>query len=357
MSVIVNIRFESDLSEFNSTVTDGGDLYWDNSATAKAVAGTQGAMACLIDDTTAIYGLTAQLTQAAQVRFRFYIDPNSLTMANEDSFVICYVSQKGGLYDQICQLYLAYTTATGYYLIWSTRGDTVSTVGYDTCTITDAPHYIECLVVRAATDVSSDGSMQWWVDGVDQGTTGSIDNYNQMSDQPWRFHFGAYASVDAGTSGTFFIDEIVVNNDGGVIGPAGAPTQNYTRGDYLVLPTNDDDLETAYSASDYTDVSSHNETYVDQTGQLQHMIHEFKDYVGSEPNCRLTAILQTDLDTALSHLYLDIYNYHDSEWNNLAEENDVGADTDITFDVIVSDLSNFKDGSDMMCCRIRQEAI
>ena len=130
-----------------------------------------------------------------------------------------------------------------------------------------------------------------------------------------------------------------------------------TRGDYLVLPTNDDDLETAYSASDYTDVSSHNETYVDQTGQLQHMIHEFKDYVGSEPNCRLTAILQTDLDTALSHLYLDIYNYHDSEWNNLAEENDVGADTDITFDVIVSDLSNFKDGSDMMCCRIRQEAI
>ena len=38
-------------------------------------------------------------------------------------------------------------------------------------------------------------------------------------------------------------------------------------------------------------------------------------------------------------------------------KNDVGADTDITFDVVVPDLSNFKDGSDMMICRIRQEAI
>ena len=53
MSEIINIHLESDLSEFTSTVTDSGDLYWSADA---ALAGTSGGMACLIDDTTSIYG-------------------------------------------------------------------------------------------------------------------------------------------------------------------------------------------------------------------------------------------------------------------------------------------------------------
>jgi len=142
-----------------------------------------------------------------------------------------------------------------------------------------------------------------------------------------------------------------------IVYEAGGLVKDYTRGDYVSVPTNDANLETTYTASNIVDVETHNEVFVSQTGQLQHMIHEYKNEVGAEANCRITAILQTDLDTALSHLYLDIYNYHNSEWNNLAEENDVGANTDITFNVIVSDLSNYKNGSNMMCCRIRQEAI
>src|SRR3990167_10886063 len=61
----------------------------------------------------------------------------------------------------------------------------------------------------------------WWVDGVDQGTLTGLDNYNLMADLSFLFRVGATTGIDAGTSGTFYLDELVANDDGSVIGAAG----------------------------------------------------------------------------------------------------------------------------------------
>ena len=216
-NAIVDIHLNADLSEFTSTVTDGDDLAWSNDATARAVAGTAGAMSCLLDDTTAIYG-QKNFNKSTTVRLRFYIDPNTLTMATGDSFIVFRFAQvSSGL--PIFNVNLA-RTATSYRFQASAYNDAgASACGSDIIDITDAPHYVEFLGVQAATDVSSDGSYQIWVDGVSKDADTGIDNYNRMNDQNWRIRVGALEGIDAGTSGTFYIDEIAVNDSGVEIGP------------------------------------------------------------------------------------------------------------------------------------------
>ena len=85
-------------------------------------------------------------------------------------------------------------------------------------TITDAPHYIEMYLIRSTGAGDSNGSLQLWVDGVSKETLTGKDNYDIFTDVG-QVRMGAILGVDAGTSGTFYLDELVVNDDGGAIGP------------------------------------------------------------------------------------------------------------------------------------------
>lgn len=222
MSVLFNIDHSTgDLSQYTSTVTDSGDLSVTSGA---ALAGTNYGLSCLIDDTTAIFGRIHLAGAVTQTRLRFYFDPNSLTMANNNTFILAYFAQNGGSFLRTWYLDFRYLSATGYRLILRGLTDGGSVPVNDVCDISDAPHYIEIHSVRAATDVSADGTLQWWVDGVDQGTFTGIDNYNLFADYNGRFIVGATADLDTGTSGTFYLDEFKANDDGSVIGPVGAAT-------------------------------------------------------------------------------------------------------------------------------------
>jgi hypothetical protein len=211
MSEIVVIHLETDLNEFTSTVTDGGDL---SQSAGAALAGTSGGMSVLIDDTTAIYGTKTVYTTAGKLRYRFYVDVNTLTMANNDNFWIFRASGSPGDTSVI----KLYKVGSNYQLVFQYVAD-AGNVDTAKQTITDEPHYIEAYLVRAATDVSADGTSQWWIDGTSIGSqiTG-IDNYHQFANVT-SIKLGAVAGIDAGTSGTFYLDELVVNDDGGVIGP------------------------------------------------------------------------------------------------------------------------------------------
>lgn len=219
LGTIIDIDHETgDLSQYTSSVTDGGDL---SVAAGAALAGTGYGLSCLIDDTTSIYGLKT-FNKAATLRLRFYIDPNTLTMADNDIFETCRIGQAGGSYSILSSIELKYVTGTGYILQFRAYND-ANAATPDTCNITDAPHYVEALIVRAATDVSADGTAQWWVDGVNQGTVTGIDNYNRMEDQNMRVILGPCSGIDVGTSGTLFLDELIINNDGSEIGPVILP--------------------------------------------------------------------------------------------------------------------------------------
>lgn len=214
MSVIFTARMEIDFSEWTSETDTENDLNWSASA---GLAGSAGGAALLIDNTTLMYlNKTGLADTSGKARCRFYIDPNTLTMGAGEDFVVLRLANTAD--DRLCQVYLYYSSGNYkiYHQITNDAGSNVDATG--AATITDAPHYVEIYLQRASSNVASDGSLLLQVDGVDIETISGIDNYDRFV-QLGQVHLGAYFGLDAGTSGTFYLDEVVVNNDGSLIGP------------------------------------------------------------------------------------------------------------------------------------------
>lgn len=216
MTVKVDIDHEvGDLTEYTATVTDSGDL---SAAGGAALAGTGYGLSALIDDTTSIYA-TAEFSSITSnlVRFRFYYDPNSFTASSTNYWGI----------------FGARVTTTGSYLVFvrvSKSGANYylgaciykddSSYSFQDALITDAPHYIEIYATRAATNVSADGGLSWTIDGAAQPAITGIDNYDRWAGLATvRLGAGVVLTIPAGTAGTIYLDELIVNDDGSEIGP------------------------------------------------------------------------------------------------------------------------------------------
>ncbi len=212
MSVIIDIHNATDLSEWTATATDGGDLSWQAAA---GLGGTSGGMQFLINDNTMIYGskdpVSAIVTGVC--RFRVYFDPNGLSMTNGDVFNIVYVY----ITTATVLITVVLTATAGNITMNVTTASDTGTRASTFTNITDEPHYIEVLLTRAATAVSADGVLSFWLDGVLIGSLVNIDNYDTFVS--WQRVYNIAHLVDTGTRGTFFMDELVVNDDGTLIGP------------------------------------------------------------------------------------------------------------------------------------------
>lgn len=216
MSVIVNINHETgDLSQYTTTVEDSGDLFVASDA---ALAGTSYGLSCYIDDTTAIYGqkTLASADTAGTIRFRLYIDPNSLTSVNgiEHSIAVLYNSSSAAFF----YVYLAYTTVNGFRVRCAILNDSVAgefSAYYD---ITDEPHYLEFQVQRATSADANDAWFKMWVDGTLRDTVTGKDLYTRFADFSF-IRFGAISGIDVAYNKAYYLDELIVNNDGSEIGP------------------------------------------------------------------------------------------------------------------------------------------
>jgi hypothetical protein len=213
MAILFNIRHETgDLTEYTTHNSDGDDL---TVATAAALAGTIYGLAVAVEDTGALYGSKTFTAPAAQMRLRLYFDPNSFALTSGQSNAFLRIGMSSPP-NHVANLSL-YSDGTNYEIragIFNDAGSLTSGSRYD---ITDAPHYIEFLLTRAATDISADGSIALYIDGALQGTVGSIDNYDVFAAMTF-LRVGACLYGTQG-SGTFYIDEILANNDGSAIGP------------------------------------------------------------------------------------------------------------------------------------------
>ncbi len=194
----------NDLSEYTSTVTGGGDL---SVAAGAALAGTNYGLSVLINDTSAIYGLKS-FTSAKRVRLRFYLDPNAMTFSAGDENFIFELNPTTAFRVRFGH------DGADYNLEIVTRDDSGLTFGGQ-FTITDVEHYVEVDCFAATNPGDNDGFMTVWVDGVQKDTIISLDNDTRAVDE---MRIGATSSIDAGTSGTYYIDEIKANNDGSEIG-------------------------------------------------------------------------------------------------------------------------------------------
>ena len=127
-------------------------------------------------------------------------------------------------------------------------------------------------------------------------------------------------------------------------------------GDEAALPGDDTNLENAYTAQNVTDVATSDGTRVEQTGTGEYMIHQFKDFVGSQTSVTLTCIGQSSLASDTSTVYLEIYNQNTTDWDLVDSDSSTAADTNFTLTGAVADLTNYKDGRNVISCRVYQLA-
>jgi len=128
----------------------------------------------------------------------------------------------------------------------------------------------------------------------------------------------------------------------------------YTRGDEVSLPADDDDLANEYTEQDYEDVAESDDVRVGQTG-TGFVIHQFKDYV-PKVGCNLHWEGQTNYDPASSTVYLQIFNRETEEWETIDSEGSiyVGANTDFVLTGDIVDLTDYKDSNNVISCRVWQ---
>ena len=209
MSTVIDIDHEAgDLSEYDSTVTDGGDLSADASA---AMASTSYGLKALIDDTTAIYGQVG-LSSLARFRVRFYLDPSNLSMDDDTEHEI--VDTDTGPFRPI-SLYLHYESGS-FELAIGSGNDADSMTWGSYFDISAGEQYVEMGWMQSTGPGNDDGYLKVWVDGVLKDTISSLDNDTVEVDV---FKIGATRNIEATTSGSCYFDQILANDDGGLIGP------------------------------------------------------------------------------------------------------------------------------------------
>jgi len=122
------------------------------------------------------------------------------------------------------------------------------------------------------------------------------------------------------------------------------------------LPGDDTDLETNYSGQDVTDVGESDDVRVCQTATGEYAIHQYKEYT-AEASIDVDCELRSNVAAGWSTIYLQIYNRDSDEWETLDSNNTVAADTDFTLSGNVADTTNYRDGSNVVSCRVYQEAV
>jgi len=122
-------------------------------------------------------------------------------------------------------------------------------------------------------------------------------------------------------------------------------------------------------------VATSNDVRVNQSATAQYAIHQYKDFAEVTPEtnkCLIQWEGQTDLDPATSPVYLQIYNHNTDAWETINQVpiaydstfatysgdtryyTSPGANVDFIFRTSVTDLTNYKDESGVVSCRIWQ---
>ena len=195
VDAIFDSGFETgDLSGWSGS--SGADLSVSSSA---ALIGEYG-LQVLVNDNESVY-LTDDTPDAeAHYRAFFYFDPNSLAMANSDTFTL--LSGVQGDSTEVLRLQMRFSGG-GYQVRAGTLNDTGSWQYGGWKPFSDAGHAFE-LDWQAAPN--SGGSLTFWMDGVQQSSQTGIANQTHVVD---RVRLGAVSGIDAGTRGAMYFDSFM----------------------------------------------------------------------------------------------------------------------------------------------------
>lgn len=115
----------------------------------------------------------------------------------------------------------------------------------------------------------------------------------------------------------------------------------YSRGDYSTLPTTNSDLETLYTESEETLVSTRNSQYVGQTAILEYMVHQVKEFASGQSYCNVEWEGRSSLAPQSSAVYLQVYNCVTDEWETIDTESSAREDINFELSAKVRSLTNY----------------
>jgi hypothetical protein len=204
---------EGDKTDFDSQ-TNGSNLAVNGSA---ALVGSYGVEVTL--STTDTYGAESEVVGTDKLRCRFYFDPNSCTLAANSDNRIVYLDTDG-TWLSAALVYIDYRDVSGSKEIWGVANDDAGSGSVtSSAVISDVAHYIEFLLERETYDGGNDGTFEVWLDGVSiGGKVTDLDNWNLFRTFD-EVRMGVM-SGDAGISGSWYLDDLLLRDDDTLIGPA-----------------------------------------------------------------------------------------------------------------------------------------
>lgn len=220
MSQLFRITHETgDLSEYDSTVVDGGDL---SVTVGAALIGVYG-LSVNIDDTTSIYGQVDIVSFTADYfGARTYFDPNGIDRTGDGIVAEMMRVDRGSSPFQFARVELHITGGSHYVRAVFVEDD--GTLHFtSTYTVSDAKHYFEIRLVKASSAVSNDASGTLYIDGVLKETISSLDIYDIFN--PTGIRIGALSPSSSVIAGAYYLDDLVVVDDAGLIGGAAVINQ------------------------------------------------------------------------------------------------------------------------------------
>jgi hypothetical protein len=161
-------------------------------STDAAMIGPYGIRFSVIDSTTQ-YGTLSDVSESASAEINFYFDPNSLTMATNDAFLLVWVLNDAGA---VTNFSLTLKKTATDYVVFATDTDLGNTSEYD---LADGENEI-----KLKWESASSGFLSLFIDGEVQETL-SGDNSGRLSGLG---RFGATSGIDATTRGIFYLDHI-----------------------------------------------------------------------------------------------------------------------------------------------------
>jgi len=194
--------FESNsLNAWDTTSTDSGDLAVSSSA---EVEGAYGLLAT-VDDTNAIYVEDTSPPNDKLFRLRFYLNADNLTMATNDEFdLVPIASSTGNNHAYITLLNAAGSKSVKFWIrddswTWSSTSAYALSAGWNRVEI-DMGHYA---------DANNWGFGDLYLNG---SLKESLANIYSPSWDITSYRIGATGGIDAGTSGSFYVDAIQANH-------------------------------------------------------------------------------------------------------------------------------------------------
>jgi len=221
-TTLFNLTFESGNltgSDDSFTSVVDPDSRLSNSAAA-ALASTTRGLQCSLADTSSHYGVKSFSSPSTDFRVRFHINPANLVMATDDKFELLRIYTDPTTTNYTVKIGLEYSSLGGYSLNVAAKEDGGTVMYSAPVPIPSVESYVEIHLVRASSDVASDGECRVYVNNGLRSIIIDVDNYDIFNTVD-RAQIGL-TGVDATSSGTLYLDEIKATNSSDMIGSAEA---------------------------------------------------------------------------------------------------------------------------------------